>query len=158
MKVKFGRVYVEICEPIFLKNFLGENQKLIGQNPSSKNEKIITTLAFKIVHQLTEKVVIMSTGLVSAVLLMHRKGISEDLLIKTVHWLTKYITRKGSKIGGINENSATFAVRNAINYLDNITVKTKKSIFELQISAGNEFQKILMLSYYRNTIIHAFLP
>lgn len=23
---------------------------------------------------------------------------------------------------------------------------------------GNEFQKILMLSYYRNTITHAFLP
>ena len=100
----------------------------------------------------------MSTALVSAVLLMQRKGISEDLLIKTVHWLTKYISRKGYKIGGINENSAAFAVRNAINYLDTITVKTKKSIFELQISAGNEFQKILMLSYYRNTIIHVFLP
>jgi hypothetical protein len=42
--------------------------------------------------------------------------------------------------------------------LDNITVKTKKSIFELQISAGNDFQKILMLSYYRNTITNAFLP
>lgn len=28
----------------------------------------------------------------------------------------------------------------------------------MQISAGNEFQKILMLSYYRNTIAHAFLP
>jgi glycerone phosphate O-acyltransferase/fatty acyl-CoA reductase len=49
-------------------------------------------------------------------------------------------------------------VRNAINYLETITVRTKKSIFELQISAGNEFQKILMLSYYRNTIAHAFLP
>ena len=107
---------------------------------------------------MSEKVVIMSTALVSAVLLMHRKGISEDLLIKTVHWLTKYIMRKGYKIGGINENSATFAVRNAINYLDTITLKTKKSIFELQISAGNEFQKILMLSYYRNTIAHTFLP
>lgn len=53
-------------------------------------------------HNLAEKVVIMSTGLVSAVLLMHRKGITEDLLIKTVHWLAKYIVKKGYKIGGIN--------------------------------------------------------
>ena len=44
----------------------------------------------------------MSTGVVSAVLLMHRKGITEDLLLKTVHWLSKYILKKGFKIGGIN--------------------------------------------------------
>ena len=96
----------------------------------------------------------MSTGVVSAVLLMNRRGISEDHLIKTVNWISKYIVRKGYKIGGINENSSAFAVRNAINYLETVTVKTKKSIFELQINVGKEFQKILMLSYYRNTIAY----
>lgn len=100
----------------------------------------------------------MSTGVVSAVLLMYRNGISEDQLIKTVNWIAKYIIKKGYKIGGINQNSSAFAVRNAIHFLDSITVRTKKSIFELQISAGNEFQKILMLNYYRNTIANAFLP
>jgi glycerol-3-phosphate O-acyltransferase len=59
----------------------------------------------------------MSTGVVSAVLLMYRNGVSEDQLIKTVNWLAKYIIRKGYKIGGINENSSAFAVRNAIQYL-----------------------------------------
>ena len=59
----------------------------------------------------------MSTGVVSAVLLMHRRGISEDNLIRTVNWIAKYIVKKGYKIGGINENSSAFAVRNAINYL-----------------------------------------
>ena len=59
----------------------------------------------------------MSTGAVSAVLLMHRRGISEDNLIRTVNWIAKYIVKKGYKIGGINENSSAFAVRNAINYL-----------------------------------------
>jgi glycerol-3-phosphate O-acyltransferase len=49
-------------------------------------------------------------------------------------------------------------VRNTIGYLSGITSKSKKNIFELSISAGDEFQKILMLSYYRNTLTHAFLP
>ena len=44
----------------------------------------------------------MSTGVVSAVLLMYKNGISEDQLIKTVNCLAKYIVRKGHKIGGIN--------------------------------------------------------
>lgn len=107
---------------------------------------------------MNQKTVIMSTGVVSAVLLMYKNGISEDQLIKTVNWLAKYIVRKGFKIGGINENSSAFAVRNAIHHLENITVRSKKSIFELQILAGKEFEKILMLAYYRNTIAHAFLP
>lgn len=48
----------------------------------------------------------MSTGVVSAVLLMYRNGTTEDQLIKTVTWIAKYIVKKGYKIGGINENSS----------------------------------------------------
>lgn len=75
-----------------------------------------------------------------------------------VNELAKYILHKGYKVGGVNENSSAVAVRNAIGFLSGITIKTKKNIFELTISAGEEFQKILMLSYYRNTLTHAFLP
>ena len=45
-----------------------------------------------------------------------------------------------------------------MTYLSEITKKTKNNVFELQIRADDDFQKILMLSYYRNTIVHAFLP
>ena len=107
---------------------------------------------------MTDKLVVLSTGIVSCVLLMNRKGITEENLVKSVNWITKYIVKKGYKIGGINENSSAIAVRNAISYLEEIITKTKKNIFELQISAGEDFQKILMLSYYRNTIVHTFLP
>jgi len=103
-------------------------------------------------------IVIMSTAIVSSVLLIHRKGISEDQLIKTVTDITKYILKKGHRVGGVNENSSAAAVRNTIGHLSGITTKTKKNIFELTISAGDEFQQILMLSYYRNTLTHAFLP
>lgn len=36
--------------------------------------------------------------------------------------------------------------------------KTKKNVFEVQIGAGEEYKKLLMLSYYRNMLIHVFLP
>lgn len=49
-------------------------------------------------------------------------------------------------------------MRNAIGHLENITVKTKKNIFELQISAEVDYNKLLMLSYYRNALTHVFLP
>ena len=56
----------------------------------------------EIIRRLTNGVVVMSTALVSSVLLMHRKGISEDDLIKTVNELAKYIIKKGHKVGGVN--------------------------------------------------------
>ena len=56
----------------------------------------------EIISRMTQGVVIMSTALVSSVLLMHRKGISEEELIKTVNELAKYILKKGYKVGGVN--------------------------------------------------------
>ncbi len=79
----------------------------------------------------------MSTGIVAAALLMYRRGVSEEFLVKTVNNLTKYILRKGYKVCGVNETSSNVGVRNAVTYLNQATTKTKKSIFELQISAGN---------------------
>jgi glycerone phosphate O-acyltransferase/fatty acyl-CoA reductase len=119
---------------------------------------VLNSLGKEIVGRMMGSIVIMSTALVSSVLLIHRKGISEDQLTKTVTELTRYIVKKGHRVGGVNENSSAAAVRNTIAHLSGITTKTKKNIFELTISAGDEFQKILMLSYYRNTLIHAFLP
>jgi hypothetical protein len=44
----------------------------------------------------------MSTGIVSAVLLMYKNGVSEEKLIKTVNYLVKYIIKKGYKVGSLN--------------------------------------------------------
>jgi hypothetical protein len=71
----------------------------------------------------------MSTSVVSAILLMNRKGITEDHLVSNVHWLTKEILSRGYRIGGINNYSPNIAVRNAIGHLENIIVKTKKNVF-----------------------------
>lgn len=77
----------------------------------------IQSLGKSIIYSMTDKLVVLSTGIVSCVLLMNRKGITEENLIKSVNWITKYILKKGYKIGGINENSSAIAVRNAITHL-----------------------------------------
>jgi glycerol-3-phosphate O-acyltransferase len=89
-------------------------------NPYKRREQrkqLIENLGYYIVHRLSEKIVIMSTSVVSAVLLMNRKGVTEDFLINNVHWLSKEILARGYRIGGINKNSPNIAVRNAIAHL-----------------------------------------
>jgi hypothetical protein len=61
---------------------------------------LVSQLGKEVVMRLTNGIVIM-TSIVSSMLLMHRKGISEDALIKFVNELVKYILKKGYKVGGI---------------------------------------------------------
>ena len=73
----------------------------------------------------------MPTSMVAAIILMNRKGIQEEQLVKKIEWLANQILVRGGKIGSINDCSAVIAVRNSINHLQDAVVKTKRNIFEL---------------------------
>jgi len=99
-----------------MKDYISKIGKKNLEFPSARQDAI-QSLGKSIIYSMTEKLVVLSTGIVSCVLLMNRKGITEDNLIKSVNWIAKYILKKGYKIGGINENSSAIAVRNAITHL-----------------------------------------
>ena len=54
----------------------------------------------------------MPTYMVAAILLMHRKGIMEHILISKVEWLTTEIVKRNWKVSGVSEHSgAAISVR-----------------------------------------------
>lgn len=95
------------------------------------------------------------TALVAAMLLMQRRGVQEDELILKVEWLRDEIKRKGYKIGGMSSGSANAAISASILHL-NETVTHKKDLFEPSVSLDNDYKNILLLSYYKNTLMHIF--
>jgi hypothetical protein len=97
----------------------------------------------------------MPTALVSAILLMHRRGVTEDELISKVEWLCDEIKARGFKTGGLDSGSAQIAVRNAIGHMGQ-TVTHKKDMFEPSVSLHTDYKNILLLSYYRNSLHHIF--
>jgi uncharacterized protein YlaN (UPF0358 family) len=81
---------------------LGKHQKrsAISFEQYEKDEKILKQLTRDLTTEISlvqvDNLVVMSTPLVATVLLMHRRGISLDLLIKRVQWLYDEIkARKG---------------------------------------------------------------
>jgi len=53
-------------------------------NPFKDNEArkfLLNKLGYEIVYSLNKNLVIMPTAIVATILLLHRKGISEDLLV-----------------------------------------------------------------------------
>ena len=190
LNMNFGRIYVEIAEPISMKQYTNsyihdpkkylkdpsliiQRKEVIQQmndkevelmpkpviNPYlnlEQRKELVISLGYEIIYRMNEKLVIMPTALVAAVILMQRKGISEDALVERVEWLGNELVSRNSKLGSMNENSTSIAVRNAINHLDAIISKTKKDIFELSVSPKVDYKNTLLLSYYRNTLMHIF--
>jgi glycerol-3-phosphate O-acyltransferase len=99
--MNFGRIYVEICTPMSIRECINNIGKKNLTSVAQRTDAV-QRLGNQIIHRMTEKLVVMNTGIVSCVLLMNRRGITEDDLIKNVNWIARYILKKGYRIGGIN--------------------------------------------------------
>lgn len=88
MRFNYGRVLVQICKPImarkFIDNFSSNLSSTEREGPLFRR-RLGEAAGLEIVQRLTEGIVVMSTAIVSSVLLMHRKGVSEDELVRVVN-------------------------------------------------------------------------
>lgn len=97
----------------------------------------------------------MATNVVASVLLMHRKGIKEDALVSKVEWIAKEINKRGIKVEAINSQNPSVAVKMALNHLEDLLNK-KKDMFHPSVSAKSDYSNVLILSYYRNSLLSVF--
>ena len=146
LRKNFGRIFVEFCEPISLVSFK-KNQESI--------EKRVETLKSQILIELNEHSVVMPTNIIASILLMHRKGVTEELLISRSEWIAFELGKRKKKIGSIADNTIQIPVRNAIKLLDKIIVR-KKDMFGLSVTPKIDYKNVLLLSYYRNALLNTF--
>lgn len=130
-----------------------KRHKLHDVTEDSKRE-IENKLCTRVLEALSESTVIMSTGPVAAVLLEYRKGITNEAMIKQVEYIYGELeARNTSTAEHTAQNRGT---TNAMNLLTEF-VKKKRDIFEPFVSPKVDYKNILMLAYYKNTIVHVFL-
>ena len=86
----YGRIFIDCHEPISLKDYINkelEINKAQGRlldpfKDNSARKFLLNKLGYEIVYSLNKKIVVMPTAIVATILLLHRKGISEDLLVQ----------------------------------------------------------------------------
>jgi glycerol-3-phosphate O-acyltransferase len=71
LKENYGRIYIEICEPISLRKYLSE-----GVRRKKPMKDIIYNLGYEIVYTLSDNLVVMPSAIVASIVLMQRRGIS----------------------------------------------------------------------------------
>ena len=87
---------------------------------------------------------------------MHRKGISDDTLAEKVLWLCKEIDSRGIKIAR-RQSDSSISISNTLALMFDIVEKSKKNMFEVQVSLEQEsFVKLFLMTFYRNSLTHIF--
>ena len=99
--------------------------------------------------------VVMSTPMVATILLMHRRGISLDTLVKRVSWLYDEIKARKGEVG-LTAAPSSAIVSQCLNFLSEF-VNRNRDIFQPSVQAKKGDKNILMLTYYRNNLIHHFI-
>lgn len=156
LRMNFGKIYVAIDTPISLKEYTSRFPTLDPFNLPAERFAVVKSLGYEIVNRLQERLVIMPTALVATVMLMQRRGVSEDELVSRVEWLRDKIIHKGVRVGGLEGGSASVAVKAAVNHLSDL-VNHKKDLFEPSYTIKADYKSVLLLSYYRNTLVHIFI-
>jgi glycerol-3-phosphate O-acyltransferase len=113
-------------------------------------------LGREIVREMSRRLVVAGPAIISAVVLMNRKGISDDSLQEQSSWLAKEVSSRGVKITRSQADSS-ISVGSSLELLEGVLRKSQKDMFEVQVSFDqNSFVQLFTLTYYRNTLTHIF--
>ena len=157
VSMNFGSIYVEFAEPISFKSYVQEMVSTHNLNLSKiKDQKLITNkIGYELVFKLSQNLIIMPPSICSSILLMHRRGITREDLVKQVEFVIKLLKQRNAILPSYWNNAKTWVKKGTFHL--NETVGTKKDIIEPRVTPNIDYKNILLLSYYRNNLIHLFI-
>lgn len=160
---RYGHVYVNIGEPLFLKAYLGAQEKPFREMSQAERQNLYREIGYEVMNRISKVSVVTPYALVAAALLcQYRRGLSHEDLLDIVVEFYDYLTFHRVAL------STTFAQRErAINEAVNLFVsqgiiskiggEEEEEGFE-EIVYSLEDEKRPTLEYYKNNILHFFLP
>lgn len=161
---RFGKVYVNIGEPIIMKDYLATGEKQIGQMNQEERQSLYRKIGYEIVLEINNVSVVTPFSMVASGLLSHdRRGISHEDLTDVLNEFYEYLFVKKVKF------AATFAhqekaIADALNIFAQSKIISKIEADEDEIEEMQEVvysledDKRLNLEYYKNNILHFFVP
>ncbi|MCK4496425.1 MAG: hypothetical protein KAU91_08750, partial [Candidatus Aminicenantes bacterium] len=158
------RVYVNIADPILIKSYLASEEKSFDDMTVDERQSLYRKIGYEIVSEISEVSVVTPFSLIALGLLSHyKRGISHDDLVSIVNELYDYLSFKKVRFSSTFDNKDK-GVEDALNLFESSGLISKMGAEE---DEEDEFEEIvyslvddkrLNLEYYKNNILHFFLP
>lgn len=164
LRRRYGRVYVNIGEPLFLKAYLAAQEKSLDEVNTEERQSLYRKIGYEVVLSINRVSVVTPFALISAGLLSHdRRGISHDELKEILAEFYDYLIHRRISLAAtfahhekaINDALSMFVDSGFISRMD-IEEDEDAEIDEMIYSLEDE--KRPHLEYYKNNILHYFLP
>jgi glycerol-3-phosphate O-acyltransferase len=162
LRKRYGRVYINVGEPIIMKDYLAAQDKSMEQMTMDERQSLYRKIGYEVVLEINKVSVVTPFALVASGLLSHdRRGISHDELSGILNEFYEYLDTRQVKF------AATFAHRDkaiadALNIFDSTDIISKieadeeeEEMQEVVYSLADT--KRLNLEYYKNNILHFFM-
>ncbi|KYQ91002.1 hypothetical protein DLAC_07895 [Tieghemostelium lacteum] len=174
LKMNFGRINVVFSQPISIKKYTADKQKEFEKQISNANNnntafdpfqntndrrQIVSDLGFQIIQDLNKNTIITTTSVVATIILAFRKGINREELNHKVEFLREEIFARGGDVAF--EGPSDQLVDHSLKLLSNLITRRRNMYEPAGTQQGltntNYKKNILVLSYYRNLLLHLFL-
>jgi len=164
LRKRYGRVYVNIGEAIYLKSYLAAQEKSLEEVTTEERQSLYRKIGYEVVMSINRVSVVTPFALISSGFLSHdRRGISHDDLKEILSELYEYLLHR--KVG----LAATFANREKAvgdalsmfvenGYISRMGIEEDEDAEIDETIYSLEDNKRPQLEYYKNNILHYFLP
>lgn len=164
LRKRFGRVYINIGEPIIMKDYLEKIEKQISRMSLEERQSLYRKISYEIVLEINKVSVVTPFSMIACGLLSHdRRGISHEDLMDVLREFYEYLSTKKVKFAATFANQAK-AIADALNIFAQSGIISKISAEEDEVEEMQEVvyclekNKRLNLEYYKNNILHFFVP
>jgi glycerol-3-phosphate O-acyltransferase len=163
LRKRYGRVYVNIGEPILLKDYIASQEKLFEEMTVVERQSFYRKIGYEIVREINNVSVVTPFSLVSTGLLCHdKRGIAHDELMDVLDEFYNYLVHIKASLAATLANRHK-ATEDALNLFDQLELIVRMGAEEdeedvEEIVYSLEDKKRLNLEYYKNNILHFFLP
>jgi len=164
LRRRYGRVYVNIGEPIYLRDYLDAQPIPVSNMPVEERQRLYRKIGYEVVTAINRVSVVTPFALISAAFLAHdRRGITHEELREIILGFYDYLQYRKAHL------AVTFAYRERA-MADTLQIMEREGFISTMRSEEEEGieidetvyclaeEKRIALEYYKNTILTYFIP
>jgi glycerol-3-phosphate O-acyltransferase len=161
---RYGRVYVNIGEPIYMCASLQSQDRPPEAMGMDERRSFYRKISYEVVSEISRVSVVTPFALVAAALLCHyKRGLTRNDLLEMVHELFHYLASRGVPIASTFANPER-AIQDALEQFKSMGLISEMGAEEgeeeefAEVVYSLDEEKRLHLEYYKNNILHFFVP
>ena len=157
LKKKYGRVYIQFAQPLSLREYLQSKKLDLARMGSKGRRRVVEDLALRTCFSINEVTTVTPSALAALVLLNHpKRGITQPDLFKQASFYFQLLQDIKARIS-LSLQNLPWALEEALDVFVADKVLQRWDDPEGTIFTFEEDKRV-PLNYYKNNILHYFLP